>query len=71
MAQDRIVVERFAGYWDAARIHIPRIVFQPIPDNTVRLANLQSGALEMVQTIEPDDITALTKSIDWVVSTLS
>ena len=56
VAQDRIVVERFAGYWDAARIHIPRIVFQPIPDNTVRLANLQSGALEMVQTIEPDDV---------------
>ena len=31
-------------YWDAARIHIDRIVFLPIPDNTVRLANLHSGA---------------------------
>ena len=59
VAQDRIVVERFPDYWDAARIHIPRIVFQPIPDNTVRLANLQSGALEMVQTIEPDDVKAV------------
>ena len=37
-------------------MHIPRITYQPIPDSTVRLANLQSGALEMVQTIEPDDM---------------
>ena len=59
VAQDRIVVERFDGYWDAARIHIPRITFLPIPDSTVRLANLQSGALEMVQTIEPDDVKAV------------
>jgi peptide/nickel transport system substrate-binding protein len=59
VAQDRIVVERFDGYWDAARIHIPRITFLPIPDSTVRLANLQSGALELVQTIEPDDVKAV------------
>lgn len=62
VAQDRIVVERFAGYWDAGRIHIPRIVFQPIPDNTVRLANLQSGALELVQTIEPDDVKTVERN---------
>lgn len=62
IAQDRIVVERFAEYWDAARIQIPRIVYLPIPDNTVRLANLQSGALEMVQTIEPDDIKTVQRN---------
>ena len=44
VAQDRIVVERFPGYWDAARVQIPRITYLPIPDSTVRLANLQSGA---------------------------
>ncbi len=62
VAQDRIVVERFPEYWDAGRIHIQRITFQPIPDNTVRLANLQSGALEMVQTIEPDDAQAVQRN---------
>jgi peptide/nickel transport system substrate-binding protein len=62
VAQDRIVVERFPEYWDAARVHIPRIVYQPIPDNTVRLANLQSGALEMVQTLEPDDAKGLQRN---------
>ncbi|TDH64149.1 ABC transporter substrate-binding protein [Dankookia rubra] len=62
VAQDRIVVERFPGYWNAQAIHIPRITYQPIPDNTVRLANLQSGALEMVQTIEPDDIKTVQRN---------
>ena len=62
VAQDRIVVERFADYWDASRISIPRITYLPIPDNTVRLANLQSGALEMVQTIEPDDIKTVQRN---------
>ncbi len=62
VAQDRIVVERFPDYWDAARIHLARITYLPIPDSTVRLANLQSGALEMVQTIEPDDIAAIRRN---------
>lgn len=62
VAQDRIVVERFPGYWNAQAIHIPRITYLPIPDNTVRLANLQSGALELVQTIEPDDIKTVQRN---------
>ncbi|MGG5808397.1 ABC transporter substrate-binding protein [Falsiroseomonas sp. CW058] len=56
VAQDRIVLERFPEYWDAGRVHLNRVTYLPIPDNTVRLANLQSGALELVQTIEPDDL---------------
>src|SRR5216683_571275 len=41
--QDRIVVEKFADYWDKDRVHIDRIVYLPIVDATVRLANLKSG----------------------------
>ncbi|MFZ5540686.1 MAG: ABC transporter substrate-binding protein, partial [Pseudomonadota bacterium] len=33
--QDRIVVERFADYWDKGRVHIDRIVYRPIQDSTV------------------------------------
>lgn len=62
VAQDRIVVERFPEYWNAAAITIPRITYLPIPDSTVRLANLQSGALEMVQTIDPDDVAAVRRN---------
>ena len=62
VAQDRIVVERFADYWNASAIHLNRITYLPIPDSTVRLANLQSGALELVQTIDPDDVPAVRRN---------
>ncbi|WP_226382018.1 ABC transporter substrate-binding protein [Falsiroseomonas ponticola] len=62
VAQDRIVLERFPDYWDAGRIHLNRVTYLPIPDNTVRLANLQSGSLELVQTIEPDDLRQVNRN---------
>ncbi len=62
VAQDRIVVDRFPEYWNAQAITIPRITYQIITDSTVRLANLQSGALEMVQSIDPDDVGAVRRN---------
>ncbi len=62
VAQDRIVVERFPGYWDAARIHLNRITYLPIPDSTVRLANLQSGAIDISETISPSDVPAVQRN---------
>ena len=35
VAQDRIVVDRFAGYWDAASIKLDRVVYQPLAGNPV------------------------------------
>src|SRR5689334_23555826 len=43
VAQDRIVLERYAGYWNKDQVHLDRIVYTPVPDATVRLANLRSG----------------------------
>ncbi len=62
VAQDRIVVERFPEYWDAGRIHLQRIVYLPIPDDTVRLANLQAGSLELVQTIGTNDVPTVQRN---------
>jgi peptide/nickel transport system substrate-binding protein len=59
--QDRIVVERFADYWNKDAIHFDRIVFQPIPDSTVRLANLQSGSLDMIERLAATDLDAAKK----------
>ncbi len=36
--QDRIVVEKFAGYWNKDQIFIDKITYLPIVDDTVRLA---------------------------------
>lgn len=54
--QDRIVVERFADYWDKANIHIDRLIYLPIPDATVRLANLKSGGLDLLERLLATDI---------------
>ncbi|MCZ8147467.1 MAG: ABC transporter substrate-binding protein, partial [Roseomonas sp.] len=62
VAQERIVLERFPDYWDAGRIHFNRVTYIPIPDNTVRLANLQSGAVEFGERMEPDDMRAIQRN---------
>jgi peptide/nickel transport system substrate-binding protein len=54
--QDRIVVEKFADYWDKDNVHIDRIVYLPIVEDTVRLANLKSGGLELIERVLATDI---------------
>ena len=54
--QDRIVVEKFADYWDKDKISIDRIVYVPITDSTVRLANLKSGQLQLIERMNATDI---------------
>lgn len=56
LQQDRIVVEKFAEYWDKDKISIDRIVYVPIPDSTVRLANLKSGQLDLIERALATDI---------------
>ncbi len=54
--QDRIVVEKFADYWNAKDVHIDRITYRPITDSTVRLANLKSGSLDLIERALATDI---------------
>ena len=54
--QDRIVVERFADYWNKDQVFIDRITYLPIVDSTVRLANLRSGGLDLVERVLATDI---------------
>jgi peptide/nickel transport system substrate-binding protein len=43
VAQDRMVLERDPNYWEKTRISVDEVVYRPLPDSAVRLANLQSG----------------------------
>ena len=54
--QDRIVVEKFADYWNKDNVHIDRITYLPIVDTTVRLANLRSGQLDVIERLAATDI---------------
>jgi peptide/nickel transport system substrate-binding protein len=57
--QDRIVFEKFADYWNKDSVHIDRIVYLPLVDATVRLANLKSGGLDLIERLLATDIKAV------------
>jgi peptide/nickel transport system substrate-binding protein len=59
VAQDRIVLEKFADYWDKDNVHIDKVIYQPIPDSTVRLANLRSGQLDFIEHVAATDIKSI------------
>jgi peptide/nickel transport system substrate-binding protein len=57
--QDRIVFEKFADYWNKDNVFIDRVVFLPIVDATVRLANLKSDGLDLIERLLATDIKAV------------
>ena len=74
VAQDRIVLERYEGFWNRAQVNlerfaghwrgapsIDRIVFRPIVDETVRLANLRSGTVQLVDAVPPQAVGTLSR----------
>ncbi len=59
VAQDRMVFERYDGYWNKAAIHFDKITYTPITDATVRLANLKSGQFDFIERVASSDIEKL------------
>ena len=59
VAQDHIVLERFPGYWNAPAIHLDRIVYRPIHDSSIRLVNLQTGQLDILEELSPSDVAVV------------
>src|SRR5277367_3156211 len=61
VAQDRIVLDRFADYWNKDAIHFDRVSFLPIADSTVRLSNVQSGQFDLIERVAATDIDTARK----------
>jgi len=59
VAQDRIVLQRYAGYWNKGAIHFDRVVYTPVVDATVRLANLRAGQFDFIERLAPNDVPNL------------
>jgi peptide/nickel transport system substrate-binding protein len=59
VAQDRIVLERYDGYWNKANVHFDKITYTPIVDATVRLANLKSGQFDFIERVASSDVEKL------------
>jgi peptide/nickel transport system substrate-binding protein len=59
VAQDRIVLEKYPNYWNKGQVFLERITYVPIVDSTVRLANLKSGQLDMIERMAASDVPGL------------
>ncbi|TAM90464.1 MAG: ABC transporter substrate-binding protein [Candidimonas sp.] len=68
---DRIELKKFDKYYDAKDFHIDRLVFLPIPDTTVRLQNLRSGGLEMLERVSPSDIKEVKSDPNLVLASVT
>jgi len=71
VAQDRMVFEKYANYWNKDAIHFNRIVYTPIPDSTVRLANMRAGQLDFIERVASSDIAKLTTEPRFKVSKIT
>jgi peptide/nickel transport system substrate-binding protein len=69
--QDRMVFEKFADYWNKDNVFIDRVVFLPIVDATVRLANLKSGGLDLIERVLATDIKDVRADPKLVLATAS
>lgn len=59
VAQGPITLERFPNYWNKGAIHFDKVIYEPVVDPTVRLANLKSGQFDFIERVNPSDMPAL------------
>ncbi len=54
---DHVTIVKNPNYWDAANAaHVDQVTFKPIGDSTAKLQALQSGGVDLAQTISPLDV---------------
>ncbi|MBI1774355.1 MAG: ABC transporter substrate-binding protein [Proteobacteria bacterium] len=59
--QDRIVLERYKDHWNKAAFAFDKVTYLPIVDNSVRLANVQSGQIDLAERIAATDVETVKK----------
>ena len=59
VAQDRIVLDRYAGHWNNASMGPDRVIFLSMTDSTIRNVNLQSGQVDLLNRVAPTDLAAV------------
>src|SRR5437870_2498964 len=60
---DHITVENFDGYW-GDRAKLQRIIFQPVPEASVRILKIQRGEADVTWSIDPKDVPSLKGQAD-------
>jgi peptide/nickel transport system substrate-binding protein len=57
--QDHITLEKFQQYYNADQYHFDQIIFKGMPDSNVRLLNLRSGQLDLIERLAATDVDAV------------
>jgi len=65
LAGDQITLRRFPNYWEKDLPYVDEVVVKPVPDETVRLANLRAGAADIIDSVGPRDIRTVIDSKEF------
>ncbi len=56
---DHVTLKKFLDYWQKGRPYLDEIIFRPITDETVKLTNLRTGNLDIIDSVPPKDVARL------------
>ena len=62
---DQLILKRFDGYWKPGLPKAAQVILKPIPDETVRMANLQEGTIDIVEDVPPQDRAKVRTNPDY------
>ncbi|MEZ0373954.1 MAG: ABC transporter substrate-binding protein [Candidatus Sericytochromatia bacterium] len=60
---EKIKLRRFDKYW-GPKPEVEMLIFKPVPDNAVRLLELETGSIHVLDGINPDDVPRILKNPD-------
>lgn len=56
---DSITLEKNPNYWKEGQPKLAKVIIRAIPDNTARFNALQNGEIDIMEDLNPDDLTVL------------
>jgi peptide/nickel transport system substrate-binding protein len=56
---DHIALKRFDGYWEQGLPYLDGLIYKPTPDETVKIADLKAGALDVIDTVPANQQRAI------------
>ncbi len=68
---DHVTLEANPDYWEEGKPYLDGVTYKIIPDETVRLTNLQTGEVDWVDGLPPQRVTELATSGEVIVDKVS
>jgi len=61
---DSITLKKNPNYWEAGKPYLDKLIFRSIPDNSARFTALQSGEIDLMDGLNPDDVKSVESNPD-------